>query len=110
VLNEKLGEEVVAHRCLEKKLGEANAMVHKESSEHNTLRAAVGLVLNDFEMTSEPGMSSRAVQVDNVMDRGARDGEAGAAPRRAAVIRYRAFSLREHRPAGDETRLRVQLR
>jgi hypothetical protein len=69
VLDEKLGEEVVARRRLEKKLSEANATLHKESSEHNTLRTAVGLVLNDFEVPSEPGTSSLAVQVANVTDR-----------------------------------------
>jgi hypothetical protein len=55
-------------RRLERELGEANAMLRKESGKHDTLRTAVGLVLNDFEMTSEPGMSSPVVQVVNVMD------------------------------------------
>jgi hypothetical protein len=44
-------------------------MLLKESGEHDTLQTAIGLVLNDFEMTSESGMSSLAVQVVNVADR-----------------------------------------
>jgi hypothetical protein len=39
---------------LERELGDANATLRKESSEHDTLRTAIGLVLNDFKMTSEP--------------------------------------------------------
>jgi hypothetical protein len=62
VLDEKLGKEVVARRHLEKELSEVNARLHQESSEHDTLRTAVGLVLNDFEMTSELGMSLLAVR------------------------------------------------
>jgi hypothetical protein len=69
VLDGQLGEEVVAHRRLERELGEANTTLHKQSGEHDTLRIAVGLVLNDFEMASELGMSLLAVQVINVMDR-----------------------------------------
>jgi hypothetical protein len=69
VLDGKLGEVVVACRRLERELSEANAMLCKESSEHETLQAAVELVLNDFEMTSEPGTSSLAVQDVNVTDR-----------------------------------------
>jgi hypothetical protein len=51
VLDKKLGEEVVARRQLEKELGETKATLLKESDEHDTLRIAVGLVLNNFEMT-----------------------------------------------------------
>jgi hypothetical protein len=69
VLDEKLGEEVVARRCLEKELGETKATLRKESGEHDTLQTAVGLVLNDFEMTLEAGMSLLAVQVVNATDR-----------------------------------------
>jgi hypothetical protein len=53
---------------LERELGEVNATLRKESGEHDTLRTVVGLVLNDFEMTSESGTSSLAVQVVNVAD------------------------------------------
>jgi hypothetical protein len=69
VLDEKLGEEVVAHCCLEKELGKTKTTLLKESDEHDTLWIAVGLVLNDFEMTSEAGISSLAVQVFDVADR-----------------------------------------
>jgi hypothetical protein len=61
VLDEKLGDKVVAHRRLEKEHSEENTMLHKESSERDTLRTAIWLVLNDFEVTSEPGMSLLAV-------------------------------------------------
>jgi hypothetical protein len=57
---------VVAHRRLEREPGEANTTLRNESSEHDTLQTAIGLVLNDFEMTSDPGMSLLAVQVVNV--------------------------------------------
>jgi hypothetical protein len=43
-------------------------MLNLESGEHDTLQTAVGLVLNNFEMTSEPGESSLVVQVVNVVD------------------------------------------
>jgi hypothetical protein len=60
VLDEKLGEEVVVCRHLEKE-GETKATLLKESDEHDTLQIAIGLVLNDFEMISEAGTSSLVV-------------------------------------------------
>jgi hypothetical protein len=69
VLDGQLGEELVARRRLERELGEVNATLRKESGGHNTLRTAVGLVLNDFEMASKLGTSSLAVQVINVANR-----------------------------------------
>jgi hypothetical protein len=48
------------------------AMLRKEFGEHKTLRIAVEMVLNDFEMSSEGGTSSLVVQVVNVTDRARR--------------------------------------
>jgi hypothetical protein len=69
VLDEKLGDEVVVDRRLEKELGEMKTTLLKESDEHDTLWISVKLVLNDFEMTPKAGMRSLAVQVVNVTDR-----------------------------------------
>jgi hypothetical protein len=68
VLNVKLEKELVARHLLEKELGETKTTLLKESDEHDTLRIAVGLVLNDFGMTSEVGTSSFAVQVVDLTD------------------------------------------
>jgi hypothetical protein len=42
VLDEKLGEKIVACYRLEKELGEMKTMLLKESDEHGTLRIASG--------------------------------------------------------------------
>jgi hypothetical protein len=68
VLDEKLGEKVVARRHLENELSETKATLCKESGKHDTLQTTIGLVLNGFEMNSEAGMSSLAVQLVNVAD------------------------------------------
>jgi hypothetical protein len=44
----------VACQCLERELGESKSTLLKESDDHDTLRLAIGLVLEDLGMTSEP--------------------------------------------------------
>jgi hypothetical protein len=62
----------VAHRRLERELGEAKRTLLKESNDHDTLRLAVGLVLDDLGMMLEPGTSSITIQVVSAMDRACR--------------------------------------
>jgi hypothetical protein len=58
----------VAHRCLERGLGEAKSTLLKKSDNHDTLPCAVRLVLDDLGMTLEPRTNSIATQLINVMD------------------------------------------
>jgi hypothetical protein len=83
----------VACRRLERELDEAKNTLLKESDDHDTPRLAVGLVLDDLGMTSEEGASSITTQVVQHHGSGSCNGEAGAAPRRAAVLCHRALSL-----------------
>jgi hypothetical protein len=88
VLDEKLGDEVVVDRRLEKELGEMKTTLLKESDEHDTLWISVKLVLNDFEMTPKAGMRSLAVQVVNVTDRAC-----GMAKRALHLSMQRSFAI-----------------
>jgi hypothetical protein len=105
VLNEKLGEEVVAHRRIEKELGETKATLLKESDEHDTLRITVGSVSNNFiggdKVARGPSCQCHRPSMW--------DSKAGAAPQHVAVVRDIAFPLRERRNAGDEPRLCARL-
>ena len=60
-LNDKLRQEVVKSRGLERELSEARDSLLRESDKHDALRADVGLVFSELGMTSEQGTSSFAV-------------------------------------------------
>ncbi|XP_066313885.1 uncharacterized protein [Miscanthus floridulus] len=59
-LDGRLAAEMTKSRSLEKELGEVEATLLKESDEHDLLRAAVGVVFNDLEVTRPEGTSSLA--------------------------------------------------
>ena len=60
-LNDKLRQEVVKSRGLERELSEAMDSLLRESDKHDALRVDVGLVFSELGMTSEQGTSSFAV-------------------------------------------------
>lgn len=53
---------------LAKKLTEVSRSLETESSDHESLRSAVGLVMDDLGMTSAQGVSSLAVHAIGITD------------------------------------------
>jgi hypothetical protein len=67
-LNNKLGEEVVKSRGLERELTEVKDSLLKESDEHDGLRIAIQLVYDDLELAPAQETSSLVVHAIWIMD------------------------------------------
>jgi hypothetical protein len=68
-LDNKLEQEVVKSRGLERDLGEARVSLLKESDKHDALWVAIGIVFDELGMASEQGTSSLMSWLLNIMDR-----------------------------------------